>query len=94
MLILNLLEEACRGRPEPLLELCDAFDEETERGQNMEAYNDLLAESMDHVQRAHKGFILDQLQSNSNPSFVLPLASETPKSDSDLELVTWLVIRE
>ena len=94
VLILNLFEEACQGRSEPILELCDAFDQETNLGKNMDGYDDLLAESLMDVQEVHRGSIWEQLQPDSNPGFLLPPASDTPKSDDDLELVSWLVIRE
>lgn len=91
--VLKLFEDACSNRPEPLQELCDAFDTETDRGRNMVRYNELIRESLARVRDDHTNDAWSRLQAD-DPTFVLPLASDTPQSDGDLELVTWLVIRE
>ena len=92
--ILKLFEDACSNRPEPLQDLCDQFDEETELGLNMEAYDKLLRESVAHVRQEHTSTAWKNLGSDANPGLILPLASDTPKADADLELVSWLVIKE
>ena len=92
--ILKLFEDACYNRPEPLQALCDQFDEETQLGRNMEVYNKLLRESLAHVRQEHTSATWKNLGSDTNPGIVLPLASDTPRADEDLELVSWLVIKE
>ena len=91
--VLKLFEDACSNRPEPLQELCDTFDTETDRGRNMVRYNELIRESLARVRDDHTNDAWSRLQAD-DPTFMLPLASDTPQSDGDLELVTWLVIRE
>ena len=92
--ILQLFDEACSDQREPLQELCDQFDSETRLGRDMGDYEELLTEGLAHVQQEHQSSVWDQIRSNNNPGLVLPLASDTPKADEDLELVSWLVIKE
>ena len=92
--ILHLFEDTCLDRHDPLQDLCDWFDAETELGRKMDRYNTLLSDCLAHVRQEHQSTVWKNLRSDSNPSFMLPLASDTPQSDGDLELVTWLVIRE
>lgn len=92
--ILKLFEDACSNRPEPLQDLCDQFDDETQLGRNMEAYDKLLRESLAHVRQEHTSTAWKNLGSDANTGLILPLASDTPKADEDLELVSWLVIKE
>ena len=91
--VLKLFEDACSDRPEPLQDLCDIFDMDTDHGRNMGSYNELLREGLTRVRDDHTKDAWSRLVTD-NPGLVLPLASDTPKSDDDLELVSWLVIRE
>ena len=40
--VLDLMRAACSGRPEPIMELCRTFNDETRDGIRMDAYTDLL----------------------------------------------------
>ena len=92
--ILQLFDEACSDQLEPLQELCDQFDSETRLGRDMSVYDGLLTEALAHVQQEHQSSVWDQIRSTNNPGLLLPPASDTPNADEDLELVSWLVIKE
>ena len=92
--ILKLFEDACSNRPKPLQDLCDEFDKETQLGRNMDAYDKLLGDSLGHVRQEHTSTAWKNLGADGDPGLILPLASDTPKGDGDLELVSWLVIKE
>ena len=86
--------EAAAGKTAPLTALCDRFDRETEQGRNMAFYDRLLTDAIAHIVQAHAGAQLDGLALGGDRSFTLAPAAETPRSASDFELLTWLVIKE
>ena len=92
--ILHLFEACSADKHEPITELCDWFDEQTDRGQDMSHYNKLLNECTAHVKQEYNSAIWKQLGPDGNPSLRLPEVSQTPESNDSLELVSWLVIKE
>ena len=91
--VLEAFERAVAGKASPVTALCDRFDRETEHGNRMERYDALLNEATAQIRQAHVGTQARGLSLDGNPGFVLPKASETPRSADDFELVTWLVVR-
>ena len=91
---LGVFEAASAGRPEPLLDLCDAFNRETENGRNMERYDELLKVVIAHIARAHGRTQAKGLGLGGSRGFQLPPASQAPKELQDFELVTWLAIKD
>ncbi|WP_424946747.1 helicase-related protein [Candidatus Spongiihabitans sp.] len=88
--VLELFGELARGKNEPLLPRCDAFDRETDNGQNMGKYDQLL----DSVFLAiSKQFDRQEAGSLNNRDGILSRQSEQPRNANDFELVTWLVIK-
>ena len=85
---LGVFEAASAGRPEPLLDLCDAFNRETENGRNMERYDELLKVVIAHIARAHGRTQAKGLGLGGSRGFQLPPASQAPKELQDFELVT------
>lgn len=90
--VLGVFESTAVGWSDAVLGLCDAFNAETENGQNMAHYDKLLATVVRHVARAHKRTQTAGLGAGAGRDFVLPRESETPRGVTDFELVTWLVI--
>lgn len=88
--ILNLFRELALGKSEPWIELCRLFDRQTEQGADMRTYNRLLANSVDSITATFQKRLAGGLQHSRQ--FVLPTVEEQPQPDSDLELVTWLVL--
>ena len=88
--VLEAFGELCRGKTEPLLALCDAFDNETKHGKNMEKYNILLERAFDAIR---KQFDMQGASTLINRHGVIPKKSEQPRNLTDFELVSWLVIK-
>ena len=91
--VLDLFEASAVGKSDALQELCLQFDQETQYGKNMGAYNKLLNAIITHITRSHQKTQLKNLRRGSPRGFKLPVASETPKDSGDFELVTWLIIK-
>ena len=88
--VLEAFGELCYGKSEPLLALCDAFDNETKHGKNMETYNKLLDKVFDAIR---KQFDVQGAGTLIDRHGVIPKQSEQPRNANDFELVTWLVIK-
>ncbi len=88
--VLNLFRELALGKKEPYEELCRLFDRRTEQGSEMRHYTGLLERVVDSTAGAFQERLASGLQNSR--SFVLPTADAQPKSGSEFELVTWLVI--
>ncbi len=90
---LELFEEAASGHTEPLLQLCDQFDNEISNGTDMSTYNDLLDVVARHINRRHTSTQVRNLGRTGSRDFKLTRRSEAPRDISDFELVTWLVLK-
>ena len=90
--VLDLFEAAAIGKDDAIDNLCLQFDSETQFGDNMDHYNDLLDAVIKHITRAHTKTQTKNLGRGGARDFKLPVASETPKVANDFELVTWLII--
>ncbi len=89
---LQAFESAARGKTQPLKELCDRFDRETNRGEEMSHYGSLLDSVIAHIRQSVATNAAAGLGEGSPRDFMLPKTSETPKDPSDFELITWLII--
>lgn len=90
--VLDLFEEAAVGKNETLSKLCLQFDQETQHGENMEAYNRLLNIVVAHITRSHQKTQSKSIGRGGTRGSRLPVAAEAPRGSSDFELVTWLII--
>ena len=88
--ILDIYRILCSGKTEAYGQLCNLFDQETDHGADMKAYDALLQKAMDSVAVTFRKRAASVLQSGR--AFVLPDAKEQVHEQTDLELVTWLVI--
>ena len=92
--ILMAFEAAAAGHTQPIRDLCQRFDQATHNGQRMGHYENLLNRAVGQIRQAHNRSQAAGLGRSGDAGFKLPLASEAPRSASDFELVTWLVIQE
>ena len=90
--VLDLFESAAVGKIEPREKLCLQFETETQNGENMVHYDELLKATIAHISRAHTTTQTNNMGLGGTRDFALPLESEAPRDASDFELVTWLVI--
>ena len=87
---MELFDSVTSGESQPILELCDRFNKETNNGGDMSRYDGLLGKVIAHVERAHGATQTRGL--GGSLGFILTDQSETPTSAEDFELVTWLVM--
>jgi len=88
--ILDIYRVLCSGKAEAYSQLCNLFDQQTNHGSKMKAYDDLLQKAVDSLAATFRKRAASGLQSGRG--FVLPNAQEQVHEKTDLELVTWLVI--
>ena len=88
--VLELFESVAVGKTEPLQKLCDQFDGETQNGQDMARYDQLLNAVIAHIGGANKSTQVQNLGLRGQRDIKLPIRSAS--SAGDFELVTWLVI--
>lgn len=89
--ILDIYRILCSGKAEAYGQLCNLFDQQTNRGSDMKAYGTLLQKAVDSLAATFRKRAASGLQSGRG--FVLPNAKEQVHEKTDLELVTWLVIK-
>ena len=82
----------CLGRSEPIAALCEAFDRETDKGQNMESYDTLALAAVEAIKSNYAGRALSALAANRGGK--LADAKAQPRSEGDFELITWLIIKQ
>jgi SNF2 family DNA or RNA helicase len=89
--ILDIYRILCTGKAEAYGQLCNLFDHQTNHGADMKAYDQLLQKAVDSLAATFRKRAASGLQSGRG--FVLPDAKEQVHEKTDLELVTWLVIK-
>jgi len=89
--ILDIYRILCSGKAEAYSQLCNLFDQETKHGNAMAAYDTLLQKAVNSLSATFRKRAATGLQSSRG--FVLPNAQEQIHEKTDLELVTWLVIK-
>ena len=89
--ILDAMRALCLGRSEPFEALCKAFDAETGKGQNMEAYDALAIAAVGSIRASYATRALGALAAGRGGK----LADENaqPRHEGDFELITWLIVR-
>ena len=89
---LEAFEKVASDKSSPIMSLCDWFDRETNRGEEMSHYESLLESVIAHIRQSVASIAAAGLGKGSPRDFMLPKTSETPKDPSDFELITWLII--
>ncbi len=89
---LSLFRALAAGRGQPLMDLEDAFDRETENGRKMEKYENLLDAALRSIASAFRSAERRTLTQGRGVKLVK--TTERPGKAADFELITWLVIAE
>lgn len=89
--ILDIYRALCVGKAEVYEELCNLFDQETNDGQDMSVYSNLLFKTVDSFAGTFKKRALAQLQNGRDGKLVAE--TQQIKSTTDFDLITWLVIK-
>jgi hypothetical protein len=90
--ILEIYRLLCSGKTTPYEELCDLFGQETDNGNDMKKYNELLEKSVESCAKSFQKRAIGNLLSGRGG--VLPKREKQVNEKTDFELITWLVIRE
>lgn len=89
--ILEVYRLLCVGVTAPYSDLCELFNRETNNGDNLEPYSEMLSKAIKDIQNSFTNRAHQQILSNR--SAVLVPAKKNPTSDNSLELITWLIIK-
>ena len=90
--ILDIYRMLCTGKSEPYSQLCNLFDQQTNHGANMKAYDVLLKKAVDSVAATFRKRAAAGLQASRG--FILPDEQDQVNDKTDLELVTWMVVKQ
>ena len=89
--ILEVMRAVCSGKTAPYEDLCRLFNEQTNNGSDMTAYNDLLGKATKSIESTFRRRIAGRLMEGRGA--VLPETQEQVSEQTEFELITWLVIR-
>jgi hypothetical protein len=89
--ILEVYRLLCTGTTEPYKELCDLFNKETNHGDDLGDYNELLKKGVKDIQSSFANRVHQQILFDRNAALVP--AANNPTGENDLELITWLIIK-
>ncbi|MFN8262612.1 MAG: helicase-related protein [Chitinophagales bacterium] len=89
--ILDIYRLLCTGKTEPIQQLCDIFNEETNNGLDTTKYAALLNESVKTITATFKKKNLGMLTGNRNAT-IIPQEKQLDGTNK-FELITWLVLK-
>ena len=88
--LLDLLRAACKGRDEPVLEVCRVFNRTTNDGRNMQAYSALLNDAIRSIIDLKDEGDVDSLFSGQRTTALV----DTIAGLDDFELIGFVVVQE
>ncbi len=89
--ILEIFRMLCTGKTKPFEDLCRQFDSETQNGNDMKQYSDLLKMAVKSIAQTFSRRATDQLFNSR--SAILPPKDAFIDEETEFELITWLVIK-
>src|SRR5690554_1406509 len=87
--LLDLVRSSCKGKTEPLRDLCQQFNERTQDGRNMQAYSDLLSQAIRSMIQVQDEKDLESLFTGSRTSAL----TTTIAGLDDFELLSFVVVQ-
>ena len=87
--LLDTMRYLCKGKSEPDLALCRAFNRETDDGRNMRRVSKLLGDAIASIIEIKEESDIDSFLSGGQVSFL----ADTIKGLDDFELICFLVVR-
>jgi hypothetical protein len=87
--ILDKMRLLCKGKNEPLADLCKQFNKETRDGRNMKQYSTLLGDAISSIIQVKSQSEIDSFLSGVQTSFL----SNDIKGLDDFELICFLVVK-
>ena len=89
--ILEMYRLLCSGKTSPYEALCRLFDKQTNNGNNMKEYSNLLEKAVRAIVGAFRKRVVNHLFSGRNAT--LPDQQSQVSEATDFELITWLIIK-
>lgn len=90
--ILEIFRLLCEGNNKPFEELCNEFNNETNNGNDMTTYSNLLKKGLDAIIESFNKKANLKLTLNDRSAKLLPKSNRVGTFD-DFELVTWLILK-
>ena len=87
--LLDTIRFLCRGKTEPIKELCDQFNKETKNGRNMKECSQLLSEAIDSIIENKEVSDIDSFLSGNEVDF----KHSQIKGLDDFELICFFVVK-
>lgn len=87
--LLDDIRLLCRGKQEPIVELCQKFNEETNDGKDMQKLSNLLRETIHSIIDTKEGSDIDSLFISGGTSALISVVSGL----DDFELISFLVVK-
>jgi len=91
--ILEIFRLLCVDKTQAYHSLCHLFDKQTNNGENMSVYNELLQGAVDSITRTFQKRLASNLF-KSGKGAVMPEQKKQVTSKTDFDLITWLVIQD
>lgn len=88
--ILDIYRLLCLGKSEPIQELCDLFNKETNNGTDTSKYEALLKDAIKAITSTFKKKNLSMLTANRNATLISD--NTQPNESNKFELITWLIL--
>lgn len=89
--ILDIYRLICTGKSEPIQQLCDLFNDETNNGLDMSQYTALLNDSIKAITNTFRRKNLGMLTGSRN-AMIIPQEKQIDGANK-FELVTWLILK-
>lgn len=89
--ILEMYRLLCAESAAPHQQLCHLFDRQTDNGSDMSHYDALLSQAVRSIENTFRKRALATLQTGRGA--LLPTRAEQATSETEFELITWLVIK-
>ncbi|MDD2962234.1 MAG: helicase-related protein [Muribaculaceae bacterium] len=87
--LLDTMRHTCKGKTEPIMELCRQINKETRDGRNMKHYSELLHKAIDSIVEVKEESDIDSFLNGVQGS----LFNDEIKGLDDFELICFLVIK-
>ncbi|MDU3694565.1 MAG: helicase-related protein [Veillonella parvula] len=87
--LLDDIRLLCRGKQEPIVELCQKFNEETNDGKDMQELSNLLRETIHSIIDTKESSDIDSLFTSGGTSALISVVSGL----DDFELISFLVVK-
>lgn len=88
--LLDLIRSSCKGKDEPIRDLCQLFNDRTQDGRNMQFYSDLLSQAIRSMIEVKDEKDIDSLFGGGRTTAL----TTTIQGLDDFELIAFLVIEE